>query len=138
MDEPNPTPEDRWPLVRLDVSGLAAAAGARVLTDVLTQAASRRAPFAAVVQMPSITERPKAISGVGQRIRMLKQLRPQLKESCRGLAFVLSAEAQAANAKSIKAGAKLWGCPTFATDDVAAATAWAQTQLADVPAGDDA
>lgn len=124
------TPEDQWPLVRLDIAGLAPTEGGRVMTDVLTEAASHREWFAAVIQMPSTTERPKGIGGVGEKVRMLKQLRPRLKETCRGLAFVLSAEAQAANAKSIGAGAKLWGCPTFATDDVAAATAWARAQLA--------
>jgi len=67
---------------------------------------------------------------------MLKQLRPRLKRNCRGLAFVLSAEAQAANAKSISAGAKLWGCPTFATDDVDAATAWAEDRLSDADRGE--
>lgn len=129
MTESDSMSADDWPLVRLDVSHLAADESARTLTTALLRAADRTGTFAAVVRMPERTERPKVISGVGERVRMLKQLRPRLKESCRGLVFVLSAEAQAANAKQLKAGAKLWGCPTYATDDVDAAVAWAQAQL---------
>lgn len=131
MARPNPAAEDQWPVVHLDVSELAASEGARLLAAVLTRAAGRGEPFAAVVRMPSTAERPRVIGGVGERIRMLKQLRPRLKESCRGLAFVLSLEAQEANAKSIRAGAKLWGCPTFATDDISIAAEWAEDQLGD-------
>ncbi|URM95590.1 hypothetical protein LUW76_15340 [Actinomadura madurae] len=138
MHEPDLASEDQWPLVHLDVSDLAPAEGARVVADVLTEASGRHEAFAAVVQMPSTTERPRGIGGVSERIRMLKQLRPRLKETCRGLAFVVSAETQATNAKAIRAGAKMWGCPTFATDDVAAATAWAQAQLAGASAEGDA
>jgi hypothetical protein len=134
MRESDVTPEQQWPLVRLDITDLAPAEGARVVTGVLIEAIGRRESFAAVIQMPSTTERPRGIGGVGERIRMLKQLRPGLKETCRGLAFVVSVEAQAANTKAIRAGAKLWGCPTFATDDLAAAAAWAEAQLADVAA----
>ncbi len=63
-------------------------------------------------------------------MRLVKTLRPGLRNRCAGLAFVVSAEVQQANAKAIRAGAKLWGCPTTATHDPAAALAWARQQLA--------
>lgn len=129
MDKSDATTGGRKPVVHVDISNLSSTEGSRALTEALTEVAGRGEPFATVVRMPSTTERPKAISGAAEKVRMLKRLRPQLKQSCRGLAFVLTAEAQAANAKSIKAGAKLWGCPTFATDDPEAATAWAEAQL---------
>lgn len=135
MDHPDAAVEDHGPVVRVDVSDLAPAVAARVLADALTRAAGCRAPFAAVVRMPSTTERPRAIGGVGERIRMLESLRPRLKEHCRGPAFVLSVQAQAANARSITSGARLSGCPTLATDDVGAATAWAGASLVGVPGG---
>lgn len=118
----------QWPLVTLDVSALDPAAGARRVGDVLTAAMERRESFAAVVRMPE--GRPRRMAGAGERVRLLKTLRPGLRERCAGLAFVVSAEAQQANAKAIRAGAKLWGCPTTATDDPAAALAWAYQQLA--------
>jgi hypothetical protein len=118
----------RWPLVVLDVSDLDPAAGARRVGDVLTAALERREPFAAVLRMPE--GRPRKLAGVGERVRLMKTLRPGLRERCAGLAFVVPAEAQQANAKAIKAGARLWGCPTTATDDSTAALAWARQRLA--------
>ncbi|MDA2809832.1 hypothetical protein O4J56_04200 [Nocardiopsis sp. RSe5-2] len=123
----------QWPLVVLDVSELDPAAGAHRLGDVLTAALERREPFAAVVRMPE--GRPRRLAGVGERVRLLKTLRPGLRAQCAGLAFVVSAETQQANAKAIGAGAKLWGCPTTATDDQAAALAWARQQLAAATTG---
>jgi len=131
MTDPDSTAEDQWPLVRLDVSDLPPTDGARRVNDTLLAAAGRGEPFAAVLRMPAITERPKVIGGVSERVRMLKQLRPRLKQHCLGLAFVVPIETQAVNAKAIRAGTKLWGCPTFATDDPDAATAWAYERLAD-------
>ncbi|WP_130342247.1 hypothetical protein [Herbihabitans rhizosphaerae] len=132
MREATPTP--REPLVRIAAADLTPTEAARVVNDVLTEASGRHARFAAVIQMPSTADQPaerrRVIGGVGERIRMLKQLRPRLKETCRGLAFVVSAEAKSANSKAIKAGPTMWGCPTFATDDVAVATAWAEARLA--------
>lgn len=118
----------RWPLVVLDVSAVDAASGARRVGDVLTAALERRENFAAVIRMPE--GRPRRLAGAGERVRLIKTLRPGLRDRCAGLAFVVSAEAQRANAKAIRAGAKLWGCPTTATDDPAAALTWAREQLA--------
>jgi hypothetical protein len=118
----------QWPLVTLDVSALDPAAGARSLGEALTVALERRESFAAVVRMPE--GRPRGLADAGERVRLIKTLRPGLRERCAGLAFVVSAEAQQVNAKAIKAGAKLWGCPTTATDEPAAALAWARQQLA--------
>ncbi|BCL30714.1 hypothetical protein ACFFS2_21480 [Streptomyces aurantiacus] len=128
MSRTTDTALTRWPLVVLDVSALDPAAGARRVGDVLTAALERREPFAAVLTMPE--SRPRKLAGAGERVRLVKTLRPGLRNRCAGLAFVVSAEAQQANAKAIRAGAKLWGCPTTATHDPAAALAWARQQLA--------
>lgn len=131
------------PLVHIDVTDRAPSQGARAVNDALLAATGRREPFAAVIQMPTRgneqTDQPsdqpagrgrrRVIADVGERIRMLKQLRPRLKKTCRGLAFVVSAEDLAANAKTIQAGDKLWGCPTHATADLDAALSWARIRL---------
>jgi hypothetical protein len=101
--------------------------------DVLTAALERREPFAAVLRMPE--GRPRRLAGAGDRVRLMKALRPGLRARCAGLAFVVSAEAQQANARAIRAGAKLWGCPTTAADDPAAALAWARQQLDEATPG---
>lgn len=133
MEHPDLTPEHQWPLVRLDVTDRAPMDAAHAVNNALLAATSRQEPFAALIQMPSRTDRaPKrrrVIASVGERIRMLKQLRPRLKETCLGLAFVVSAAELAANAKTIQAGDKLWGCPTFATENVDTALAWARAKL---------
>ncbi|MET7641061.1 hypothetical protein [Streptomyces sp. NPDC005438] len=123
----------RWPLVTLDVGQLDPVTGARQVGEVLTAALERREPFSAVIRMPE--DRPRGMAGAGERVRLLKTLRPGLRERCAGLAFVLSPEAQRANAKTIRAGAKVWGCPTTATDDPAAALAWARRRLAPLTPG---
>lgn len=108
------------------------------MNDTLAAATARSTPFVVVIQVPAVAERPNVIGGVGERIRMLKQVRPGLKAYCRGLAFVVPEATQGANAKVIKAGDKLWGCRTFATVDLGEATAWAQNQLAPDRSGGDA
>ncbi|MGP4102453.1 hypothetical protein [Nonomuraea sp. KM90] len=128
MSQITDTALTQWPLVILDVSAVAPAGGTRRVGDVLTAALERREPFAAVLMMPE--GRPRKLAGVGERVRLIKTLRPGLRDRCAGLAFVVSVEAQQANAKAIRAGAKLWGCPTTATHDPAAALAWARQQLA--------
>jgi hypothetical protein len=42
---------------------------------------------------------------------------------------VLSEEGQRNNAKQLRSGAKMWGCPTFATDDPGQARSWALARL---------
>jgi len=129
MDQPPPENNDSWPVVRLDVSHLGAVEAARAVHETLMTATERREDFVAVVVMPAVTERPSVIGAVSERVRMLKQLRPRLKQHCRGLAFVLAADAQAAHAKAIRAGARLWGCPTFTSDDPAVSMVWAEARL---------
>jgi hypothetical protein len=85
--------------------------------------------FAAIVRMPEVPPRGRRIAGVAERVRMLKRLRPGLVQHCRGLAFVMSEEAQRNNAKQLRSGAKMWGCPTFATDDPGQARSWALARL---------
>lgn len=95
----------------------------------LMEALDRSIPFAAVLLMPPTTTHGHGVRGAAERIRMLKQLRPGLADRCAGIAFVLPAEAQRAMAKQLRAGPKLWGCPTTAIADVEAARAWAHDQL---------
>jgi len=133
MSRTTDTALTQWPLVVLDVSAVDPAAGARRVEEVLTAALERREPFVAVLRMPE--GRPHRLAGAGDRVRLMKALRPGLRARCAGLAFVVSAEAQQANARAIRAGAKLWGCPTTATDDPAAALAWARRRLDEATPG---
>lgn len=135
MDRTTDTALTRWPLVVLDVSALEPSAGARRVGEVLTAALERGEPFAAVLTMPE--GRPRRLAGAGERVRLLKSLRPGLRDRCAGLAFVVSVEAQRAGAKAIRAGAKLWGCPTTATHDPDVALGWARQRLAEFGAGED-
>jgi hypothetical protein len=118
-----------WPVVELDVSGVAPEAASTVVFDTLMSAVQRRETFAAVLRMPEAPPRGRRIAGVAERVRMLKRLRPGLVEHCRGLAFVLSEEGQRNNAKALRSGPKMWGCPTFATDDPRQARSWALARL---------
>ncbi|MEV5842034.1 hypothetical protein AB0M32_08665 [Streptomyces sp. NPDC051985] len=83
----------------------------------------------AVLRMPEA--RPPRLAGAGERVRLTKTPRPGLRNRCAGRAFVVPAEAQQADVKAIRAGAKLWGCPATATDDPAAALAWARQRRAE-------
>lgn len=120
-----------WPVLELDVSGVTPEAAPTVVFDTLVSAVERRETFAAVLRMPEAPPRGRRIAGVAERVRMLKRLRPGLVEHCRGLAFVLSEEGQRNNAKALRSGPKMWGCPTFATDDAAQARSWALARLED-------
>jgi hypothetical protein len=118
-----------WPVVELDASGATPEAAPSVVFDTLMAAVERQEMFAAVVRMPEVPPRGRRVAGAVERVRMLKRLRPGLVEHCRGLAFVMSEEAQRNNAKQIRSGAAIWGCPTFATDDPRQARLWAQARL---------
>lgn len=118
-------------LVMVDASGAAPDAAHAVVFDALMAAVQRREAFAAVVRMPEAPPRGRRIAGAAERVRLLKRLRPGLAERCRGLAFVMSEEAQRNNAKALRSGAALWGCPTFATDDPGRARSWALSRLED-------
>ncbi|MGI5460158.1 hypothetical protein ACQEWB_44760 [Streptomyces sp. CA-249302] len=117
----------------MDVSELtgdeAPAAVADALGTAVETARARGGGFAAVVRMPPTVRRGPRLSAATERVRLLRRLRPGLAVSCRGLAFVVSAEVRQANAKAIRAGAKLWGCPTHTAETVTAARAWAQGRL---------
>jgi hypothetical protein len=119
------------PVVVVDAAGTAPEAAPSVVFAALMAAVERREAFAAVVRMPEVPPRGRRIAGAVERVRMLKRLRPGLVEHCRGLAFVMSDEAQRDNAKALRSGAVLWGCPTFATDDPGQARSWAQARLDD-------
>jgi len=118
-----------WPLVVVDASGTTPDAAPTVVFDALMAAVERREDFAAVVRMPETPPRGRRIAGAVERVRMLKRLRPGLVEHCRGLAFLMSEDAQRNNAKALRSGPSLWGCPTFATDDPGQARSWALARL---------
>ena len=59
---------------------------------------------------------------------MVRRLLPGLARHCRGLAMVLPAGTIQENAKVIKAGPKIWGCPVHATQDLETARVWAHGQ----------
>jgi hypothetical protein len=119
------------PVVVVDASGETPERASTVVFDALMAAVQRWEEFAAVVRMPEAAARGRRIAGVAERVRMLKRLRPGLVEHCRGLAFVLSEDGQRNNAKALRSGAKLWGCPTFATADPGEARAWALSRFGD-------
>jgi len=123
------------PLVVVDASGASPDTAPTVVFDALMAALERGAAFAVVVRMPDVPARGRRVAGAVERVRMLKRLRPGLSEHCRGLAFVMSEDAQRGNAKALRSGAVMWGCPTFATDDPGQARSWAQARLADDAAG---
>jgi hypothetical protein len=118
-------------IVIVDASGAAPASAHTVVFDALMAAVERQETFAAVVRMPEAPPRGRRIAGAAERVRLLKRLRPGLVERCRGLAFVMSEDAQRNNAKALRSGAVMWGCPTFATDDPAQAHSWARARLED-------
>lgn len=123
-------------VVYVDASTADMTEGTRLIGEGLLAATNRETPFAAVVVMPTSAgeaERTGAggrrLEGVGDRVRVLKRLRPGLHQWCRGLAFVATPEAQQVGAKAIKAGSRMWGCPTRTFDDVVTARTWAEQQL---------
>jgi hypothetical protein len=120
-----------WPIVELDASEATPEAAPSVVFDTLMAAVERQEMFAAVVRMPEVPPRGRRVAGAVERVRMLKRLRPGLVEHCRGLAFVMSEEGQRNNAKALRSGPTMWGCPTFATDDPRQARSWAQARLDD-------
>jgi hypothetical protein len=121
---------ESWPLLVVDVADATPDTAPTAVFDALLAAVQRREMFAAVVLMPEVPPRGRRVAGAVERVRMLKRLRPGLVEHCRGLAFVVSEEGQRNNAKALRSGAKMWGCPTFATDDPGQARSWARARLA--------
>jgi hypothetical protein len=121
-------------VIHIDAYAEDMAEGTHVIGDQLMTAIKKKEPFSAVAVMPAAAgqagKNGRRFAGISDRVRMLKRLRPGLKQWCRGLAFVADAETQKAGANAIKAGARMWGCPTFTTDKVEAAHAWATDQIA--------
>lgn len=119
------------PIVHIDVAAHPIAEATALVGQALLDATTQETPFAAVVVMPAHTGmRGRKFAQIGERVRMLKRLRPGLRRWCRGLAFVASAQMQQDNDKALRAGSKMWGCPTYATTDSATAHQWAEKQLA--------
>ncbi|MFJ9108765.1 hypothetical protein [Streptomyces sp. NPDC102283] len=118
----------------IDASGLPMDQAQALVLDELRALTERAEPFAAILLMPAPPQgRTPAAAASGtstaERVRTLKLIRPGLTELCRGLAFVAQADLPAERAASIHSGEQLWGCPTMATQDVAAARAWAGARV---------
>jgi hypothetical protein len=118
----------QWPLLQVRADDLSADEARDQTAQALSAALERDEPFAAVVDMPP--PQPVKVRGAVGQMRMVRRLRPGLAARCRGLAFVLSADAQREHAKLIKSGAKVWGCPVHADADSDAARGWARQRLA--------
>ena len=116
-------------IVDVDVTDATPEAAPTAVFEALMAAVERQEAFAAVVRMPETPPRGRRIAGAAERVRLLRRLRPGLVERCRGLAFVMSEDAQRNNAKALRSGAVMWGCPTFATDDPGQARSWALARL---------
>ncbi|MBO1337641.1 hypothetical protein [Streptomyces sp. VRA16 Mangrove soil] len=112
----------------IDATGLPTPEAQDLVLRELRGLADRAVPFTAVLLMPEPEERPTGAPAT-ERIRALKELRPGLTAHCRGLAFVAPAHITAERARAIHSGDKLWGCPTTATQDVAAGRAWARGRM---------
>lgn len=119
-----------WPVLHVTTSNAPPAKAPHILITALQAALDRGEPFAAVLDMPT-DRRERGGTGAAERVRMLKTIRPGLADRCRGLAFIMPAQAQHDNAKTINAASKVWQCPTTATDNLDAARAWADRQLTD-------
>ena len=125
----NPSAES--PIVVLDVSAAAPDEAPGLVVAALRAAVARGTAFSAVLLMPPAAGTSgRTEPGVAnERVRSLTRLRPELRVHCRGLAFVVPLAVQEERAKAIAAGDRLWGCPTFATDDLDQARAWATARL---------
>jgi hypothetical protein len=95
----------------------------------LRVALDRAEPFAAVVEMPSGAARGGRVRAAVEQVRLVRQLRPGLAQRCRGLAFVVTAQALDEHAKVIKSGPKIWGCSVTVATDMHQARVWARDQL---------
>jgi hypothetical protein len=121
-------------VIHVDAADEDMSTGARLIGEALRSAIDREQPFAVVAVMPVVAGHTgsggRRTDGAGDRVRVLRSVRPGLTRWCRGLAFVADAAAQQVGAKAIEAGDRMWGCPTFTTDDADAALVWATAQLA--------
>jgi hypothetical protein len=120
---------DDWPLVQIRIGDTPEDEIPDVVWQALRAALDRNETFAAVVEMPTVASRRGRIRDAARRVRMVKQLRPGLAERCRGLAFVMPAEALRENEKTIRSASKIWGCPTTAVDDFTQGREWARGRL---------
>jgi hypothetical protein len=120
---------DDWPLLQIRTGEIPDEEIPTVVWQELRAALDRGEEFAAVVEMPRVASRKGRVRDAVARVRMVKQLRPGLVDHCRGLAFVMPAEALRDNEKAIRSGSKIWGCPTTAVDDFAQGREWARGRL---------
>jgi hypothetical protein len=118
----------QWPILLVRAGESAADQARRETLRALDEALARDEAFAVVVELPS-EQSGKVRDRLGH-VRMIRRLRPGLAARCRGLAFVLPAEAQHRHAKLLGSGAKVWGCPVHADADPDGARSWARRRLA--------
>jgi hypothetical protein len=118
-----------WPLVQIRTGDTPEDEIPALVWEALRAALDRDEEFAAVVEMPQVASRKGRVRDAVTRVRMVKQLRPGLADRCRGLAFVMPAEALRDNEKAIRSASKIWGCPTTAVDDFAHGREWARGRL---------
>lgn len=116
-----------WPLLEVRAADLRPSEVPAMVGAALGEAIGRGETFVAVVETSG---RQGRVRGAVEQVRMVRRLRPGLVRHCRGLAMVLPVDAIRDNAKVIKAGPKIWGCPVHAVADLASARAWARDQLA--------
>lgn len=120
---------DDWPLVQIRTGEVPEDEVPDVVSQALREALDRGEAFAAVVEMGGAGSRRGRVRDAARRVRMVKQLRPGLADRCRGLAFVMPAEALRDNEKAIRSASKIWGCPTTAVGDFAEGREWARGRL---------
>jgi len=125
-----PTSASEARLLRFDVSDRTPIEGARELAGELERAAED-GRFAAVIELPSVVSKLRLLGSAAELVRIAKRMKPLLQQNCLGLAVVLSAESQAANAKAIRKGMRFWGGPSRVTDDPAKAMRWAESWIAE-------
>jgi hypothetical protein len=120
---------DECPIVELDATAAPPDEAPDLVVRALQAAVARGTAFSAVLLMPAgPSSRPRTTTAT-EHVRALTRLRPGLGTHCRGLAFVVPLAVQEERAKAIAAGDRLWGCPSFATDDLDRARAWAAARL---------
>lgn len=130
-----PTPDQRF--VQIDAASLTTDEATKLVSGSLREATDRGHPFVALVWMPPSARGRVGLGDVTERVRMLKRIRPGLRDWCRGLAFLVTQDTLTSRAKAIRSGDRLWGCPTFTTADEAAARAWISERLAGLDAEED-
>jgi len=121
----------RWPLVVVRLDDIAGTAELAALLGAVTSALERRRPFGVLLAC----ERPLTDADAEtEPLRWLRRRRAEVGTWCRGVAYVLPADAAMRFGAGQRAAARrLWGCDVEGAPDVEAARAWLLARL-DPPA----